>query len=57
MPGLPIGRISSVDGAAGQLNRTATVIPSVDISNLEIVGIVISAKRDVIRKALQIPSE
>lgn len=57
MPGLPIGRIASVDGAAGQLNRTATVIPSVDISNLEIVGIVISAKRDVIRKALQIPSE
>jgi rod shape-determining protein MreC len=57
MPGLPIGRIASVDGAAGQLNRTATVIPSADISSLEIVGIIISAKRDVIREALQIPSE
>ncbi len=57
MPGLPIGRIASVDGAAGQLNRTATVIPSADISSLEIVGIIISAKRDVIREALQIQSE
>ena len=57
MPGLPIGRIASVDGAAGQLNRTATVIPSADISSLEIVGIIVSAKRDVIREALQIPSE
>lgn len=57
MPGLPIGRIASVDGAAGQLNRTATVIPSADISSLEIVGVIISAKRDAIRDALQIPSE
>lgn len=57
MPGIPIGRISSVEGAAGQLNRTATVIPSADISNLEIVGLILSAKREVIREALDFPSE
>lgn len=57
MPGLPIGRIASVDGSPGQLNRTATVIPTADISSLEIVGVIISAKRDAIRDALQIPSE
>jgi rod shape-determining protein MreC len=53
MPGLAIGRISSVEGSAGQLNRTATVIPSADISNLEIVGLVLSAKRDVLRDPLK----
>jgi rod shape-determining protein MreC len=52
MPGLPIGRISAVSGEAGQLNRTATVIPSVDISNLDLVGLVISAKREVLRNPL-----
>ncbi len=57
MPGLPIGRIASVDGSPGQLNRTAKVIPTADISSLEIVGVIISAKRDAIRDALQIPSE
>ncbi|MDA2975564.1 MAG: rod shape-determining protein MreC [Actinomycetota bacterium] len=53
MPGLAIGRIASVEGSAGQLNRTATVIPSADISNLEIVGLVLSAKRDVLRDPLK----
>ena len=53
MPGLAIGRISSVEVSAGQLNRTATVIPSADISNLEIVGLVLSAKRDVLRDPLK----
>jgi rod shape-determining protein MreC len=53
MPGLAIGRIASVEGSAGQLNRTATVIPSADISSLEIVGLVLSAKRDVLRDPLK----
>lgn len=57
MPGLAIGRIASVEGSAGQLNRTATVIPSADISNLEIVGLVLSAKRDVLRDPLKPQSD
>jgi len=52
MPGLQIGRIASVDGEAGQLNRTATVIPSADVSNLDLVGVVVSAKREVLRNPL-----
>lgn len=54
MPGLVIGRISSVVGSVGQLNRVATVIPSVDISNLEIVGVIRSATRDALRDPLTI---
>jgi rod shape-determining protein MreC len=54
MPGLPIGRISSVEGSAGQLNRVGTVIPSVDISNLEIVGVIRSASREALRDPLTI---
>jgi rod shape-determining protein MreC len=54
MPGLAIGRISSVVGSVGQLNRVATVIPSVDISNLEIVGVIRSATRDALRDPLTI---
>lgn len=53
MPGLPIGRISEVDGSPGQLNRTGFVLPSVNISTLDVVGIVISAKRDALRDPLQ----
>jgi len=53
MPGLPIGRITSVDGSLGQLNRVGYVLPSVDVSNLDIVGVVVSAKRDVLRDPLQ----
>ncbi|MBM3690812.1 MAG: rod shape-determining protein MreC [Actinobacteria bacterium] len=53
MPGLPIGRITSVDGSLDQLNRVGYVLPSVDVSNLDIVGVVVSAKRDVLRDPLQ----
>jgi rod shape-determining protein MreC len=53
MPGLPIGRITAVDGSLGQLNRVGYVRPNVDVSNLEIVGVVISAKREVLRDPLQ----
>lgn len=53
MPGLPLGRISEVDGVPGQLNRTGFVLPSVNISTLDLVGIVISAKRDALRDPLQ----
>lgn len=53
MPGLPIGRITSVDGSLGQLNRVGYVLPSVDVSNLDIVGVVVSAKRDALRDPLQ----
>jgi rod shape-determining protein MreC len=51
-PGILIGRVSKVEGAAGQLNRVATVVPSADISNLDIVGVVIASKRSAIRDAL-----
>lgn len=51
-PGILIGRVSKVEGAAGQLNRVATVVPSADVSNLDIVGVVIASKRSAIRDAL-----
>ncbi len=39
-PGLPIGRIVSVSGSAGDLTRVAKVEPFVDVSTLSVVGVV-----------------
>ena len=39
-PGVPIGEVVTVQGTAGQLTRVAEVRPYVDISRLDIVGVV-----------------
>jgi rod shape-determining protein MreC len=44
-PGLPIGEILEVKGAAGQLTRVATVRPYADMSQLSVVGVVTRAPR------------
>lgn len=44
-PGIPIGTIASVSGTGGSLTRIATVTPFVNISRLNIVGIVVEPPR------------
>jgi rod shape-determining protein MreC len=44
-PGLPIGEVLEVSGAAGQLTRVATVRPFVDMSQLSVVGVVTKPPR------------
>ncbi len=45
-PGLPIGEVVDVSGAAGQLTRVATVRPFADVSQLSIVGVVTKPPRE-----------
>jgi len=45
-PGLPIGEVTEVKGAAGQLTRTAVVKPYVDVSTLSVVGVVTRPPRE-----------
>lgn len=42
-PGIPIGTVSEMKGSQGQLTRSAVVQPYVDISQLDIVGVVLRA--------------
>ena len=44
-PGLPIGEVTEVSGAPGQLTRVATVRPFVDVSQLSVVGVVTKPPR------------
>jgi rod shape-determining protein MreC len=45
-PGVPIGEVVDVSGAAGQLTRVATVRPFADVSQLSIVGVVTKPPRE-----------
>ncbi|MGI9196275.1 MAG: rod shape-determining protein MreC [Candidatus Nanopelagicales bacterium] len=42
-PGIPIGTVSEMKGSQGQLTRSAVVQPYVDISQVDIVGVVLRA--------------
>lgn len=44
-PGIPVGTITSVKGTPGQLTRYASVVPFVDPSALDLVGVVVVAPR------------
>jgi rod shape-determining protein MreC len=44
-PGLPIGEVTEVSGAPGQLTRVATVRPYADVSQLSVVGVVTKPPR------------
>ena len=46
VPGVPIGEIPEVTGTPGQLTRLAKVRPFVDMSTLDIVGVVTEPPRD-----------
>jgi rod shape-determining protein MreC len=45
VPGIPLGTITEVSGTPGQLTRVATVEPFVDVTSLDLVGVVVTAPR------------
>lgn len=51
-PGIPIGTVASVTGTGGSLTRVATVTPFVNISRLNIVGVVVAPPRTDPRDAV-----
>jgi rod shape-determining protein MreC len=53
VPGIPVGSVSVVDAAHGQLGTTATVTPSVDVTTLHIVGVLLSTPRTTPRAPTQ----
>lgn len=42
LPGVPIGRVVSVQSSPAELTETATIQPFVDFSSLDVVGVVVS---------------
>lgn len=55
-PGIPIGIVTEVRGSPGQLSRVAIVAPYVDVSSLQIVGVVIEAPRESGRAPIEPPA-
>ena len=55
VPGVPIGEITEVTGTPGQLTRLAKVRPFVDMSTLDIVGVVTEPPRDNPRDSVLMP--
>lgn len=49
VPGIPVGRVTKVAGGGGGLARTADVDPVVDLSALDVVGIVTDGPRSTPR--------
>jgi rod shape-determining protein MreC len=55
VPGVPLGTITSVEGTPGQLTRIATVAPYVDVTSLDLVGVVVQGPRENPRDAVLPP--
>lgn len=53
LPGIPVGTVRAVDTARGQLAPTAAVTPAVDVTTLDIVGILLSTPRTTPRSPTQ----
>lgn len=51
-PGIPIGTVTSVTGTPGQLTRVANVKPFVNVSSLNLVGVVVEPPRTDPRDAV-----
>ncbi len=49
VPGVPVGRVTAVDRSANALTRTATVQPFVDVTALDLVGVVVQQPRGIPR--------
>ncbi len=45
VPGIPLGTITAVAGTPGQLTRIATVKPFVDVTTLDLVGVIVQPPR------------
>ena len=52
VPGVPVGRVTDVDTAPGGLTSTAAVEPFVDVTSLELVGVVVEPPRGTPRGPL-----
>jgi len=52
VPGVPIGEVTSVDNAAGEITQTADVKLFVDFSALSVVAVVVGAPKSDPRDAL-----
>ena len=53
LPGIRVGTVRAVDAARGQLSPTAAVTPAVDVTTLDIVGILLSTPRTTPRSPTQ----
>lgn len=51
-PGIPIGEVVEMRGTQGQLTRSALLSPYVDISRLDIVGVVLRAPQSAPRNTI-----
>lgn len=51
-PGIPIGIVSEMRGTEGQLTRSAILTPYIDVSRLDIVGVVLRAPESPPRETL-----
>lgn len=54
-PGIPIGVVAEMRGTEGQLTRSAVLEPYVDISRLDIVGVILRAPEAPPRDTIGIP--
>ena len=45
VPGVPVGRVTAIDGSANALTRTARVQPFVDVTALDLVGVIVQPPR------------
>lgn len=50
-PGVPIGTVTSVTPDTNAISRTATIVPFVDVSSLDLVGVI----TDAVRTAPRVP--
>jgi rod shape-determining protein MreC len=55
VPGIPVGTITAVSGTPGQLTRVAAVEPFVDVTSLDLVGVVTQGPRTDPRGSLLPP--
>jgi len=55
VPGVPVGEVRSVSGTPGSQTRTASVVPYVDFSALDLVGVVVQPPRADPRDAVLPP--
>ncbi len=55
VPGIPLGTITEVAGTPGQLTRVAKVTPFVDVTTLDLVGVITQAPRTDPRDAVLPP--
>jgi rod shape-determining protein MreC len=54
-PGVPLGTVTAVSGTAGQLTRIAKVTPFVDMTSLDLVGVIVEPPRTDPRDAVLPP--